>query len=91
MNDALMGWDRPSLKTKPSFKPGSPSPQEYVSTNIDRTNGNTPALGSTKDTTPSANGSAIGGILVTQCAIRPCACTGRNSCANADRRALGEL
>jgi hypothetical protein len=62
-----------------------------VGTKIDRTNGNTPTLGSTKYTTPSANGSAIGGILAMQCATRPCACTGRNSYDNAARRALGEL
>jgi hypothetical protein len=58
MNDALMGWDAGTLKTKPGFKSGSPSPHECGGTKSDRTNGNTSALGSIKDTTPSANGSA---------------------------------
>jgi hypothetical protein len=44
MNDALMGWDRPSLKTKPGFKTGITSPHECVGTKADRTNENTPVL-----------------------------------------------
>jgi hypothetical protein len=42
MNDALMDWDIPSLKTKTSSKPYIPGPQECVGTNKDRAYGTPP-------------------------------------------------
>jgi hypothetical protein len=50
-NDALMGWDRPSLKTKVV---GIPSPQECVGTNAIRAYDTTSAPGSKGVATPSA-------------------------------------
>jgi hypothetical protein len=72
MNDAILGWDRPSLKTKTSSKPDIPSPQECVGTNKDRacTNkdrdyGTATPPGSKIDTNPSADAGATGGTLAT--------------------------
>jgi hypothetical protein len=72
VNDALMGWDRPSLKTKMM---GIPSPQECVGTNTIRAYDITPPPGSKAVTTlsadagtvttPSANAGATGSILTT--------------------------
>jgi hypothetical protein len=63
MNDALMGWDRPSLKTKTSSKVDSPGPQECVGTNKDRAYRTSPPPGSKIDTNPSADAGATGGTL----------------------------
>jgi hypothetical protein len=91
-NDALMGWDRPSLKTKTSSKPDSPSPQECVGTNKDRAYGTAPPPGSKIDTNPSDDVGATGGTLATQCAAGRSsyadAAVGRNSYTNASRRSM---
>jgi hypothetical protein len=98
-NDALMGWDRPSLKTK---MVGIPIPQECVGTNTIRAYDTTPAPGSKAVTTPSAdadtvttvgaNAGATGSIMSTRRAAGRSsyadAAAGRNSYANAVRRAL---
>jgi hypothetical protein len=89
VNDALMGWDIPSLKTKMM---GIPSPQERVGTNTDRAYGTIPPPGSKTVTTSSADAGDTGSILATQCAPGRSsyadAAAGRNSYANAARRAL---
>jgi hypothetical protein len=89
VHDAIMGWDRPNLKTKIM---GIPSPQECVGTNTDRAYGTIPPPGSKTVTTSSANAGATGSILATQCAAGRSsyadAAAGRNSYANAERRAL---
>jgi hypothetical protein len=98
-NDALMGWDRPSLKTK---MVGIPSPQECVGTHTIRAYDTIPAPGSKADTTRSADedtvitvggkAGATGSTLSTQRATGRSsyadAAAGRNSYANAARRAL---
>jgi hypothetical protein len=98
-NDALMGWDRPSSKTK---MVGIPSPQECVGTNTIRACDTTPPPGSKVVTTLSAdagtvttvgaNAGATGSILSTRRAAGRSsyadAAAGRNSYANAARRAL---
>jgi hypothetical protein len=89
LNDALMGWDRPSLKTKIT---GIPSPQECVGTHTDRAYGTIPPPGSKTVTTSSADAGATGSILATQCAAGRSryadAAAGRNTYVNAARRAL---
>jgi hypothetical protein len=87
-NDALLGWDRPSLKPKTGFKQDSPSPQECVGTKSTRTNGTTSVPGSTKDTTPSADGLASGSILATHCATSRCTSRQLGSYDDVARRAL---
>jgi hypothetical protein len=98
-NDALMGWDRPSLKTK---MVGIPSPQECVGTNTIRAYKTTPAPGSKVVTTPSADedtvttvGANAGATGITLSTPRAAgrssyadAAAGRNSYANAARRVL---
>jgi hypothetical protein len=92
VNDAPMGWDRPSLKTKTISKPDIPSPQECVGTNKDRACGTAPPPGSKIDTISSADAGATGSILATQFAAGRSsyadAAAGRNSYATDDRRAL---
>jgi hypothetical protein len=98
-NDALMGWDRPSLKTK---MVDIPSPQECVGTNTIRAYDTTPAPGSKSVTTRSADedtvttvgakAGATGSTPSTQRAAGRSSyadtAAGRNSYANAARRAL---
>jgi hypothetical protein len=55
-NDALMGWDRPSLKTK---MVGIPSPQECVGTNTIRAYDTTSAPGSKAVATPSVDAGTV--------------------------------
>jgi hypothetical protein len=99
MNDALMGWDRPSLKPKTSSKLDTPSPHECVVTNKDRAGtikdyayGTSPPPGSKIENTPSADAGSTGRTLAKQCAAGrrsyADAATGENSYANAARRAL---
>jgi hypothetical protein len=59
-NDALMGWDRPSLKTK---MVGIPSPQECVGTNTIRAYDTIPAPGSKAVTTRSADEDTVTTVL----------------------------
>jgi hypothetical protein len=87
-NDALLGWDRPSLKTKTSFKLDSPIPQECVGTKPKRTNGTASALVSIKYTIPSANALASGSILASHCANRRRTSRRLSSYDDVARRAL---
>jgi hypothetical protein len=92
VNDARMGWDRPSLKTKTIPTPGIPSPQECVGTHKYRAYGTVPPPGSKIDTIANADAGATGSILATQCSAGRSsyadAAAGRNRYDNAARRAL---